>query len=71
MKTKSTHILLEVDLQLILLTAVYDLVLDLEDLAQLDRLKEALLSPSRHLDGHFPLEGADRRRGEEEDDCQQ
>ena len=61
----------EVDLQLVLLTSVDDLVLDLQDLSLLDGLKEALLGSGRHLDGHLPLEGALRRRGEEEENRQQ
>ena len=61
----------EVDLQLVLLTSVDDLVLDLQDLSLLDGLKEALLGSGRHLDGHLPLEGAPRRRGQEEDDRHQ
>ena len=61
----------EVDLQLVLLTSVDDLVLDLQDLSLLDGLKEALLGSGRHLDRHLPLEGAPRRRGEEEENRQQ
>ena len=61
----------EVDLQLVLLTSVDDLVLDLQNLSLLDGLKEALLGSGRHLDGHLPLEGALRRRGEEEENRQQ